>query len=487
VTPARAVLAIDAGSSRLRVSVVDLEEGVVLGTASRPAPARDGELDVEELWGDLVELVRGVQRGGATVGAIAVAAQLALVLVDADGRSVRPALLWADQRAVDEANEIGARLGDDGVAAVGRRITAELPAAKLLWLARHEAEAMGRASRALSLKDALVLRLTGAAVTDQTHASYSGLFDVGARAWHGPALAAARIAPALLPPVAASQARAGQVPSALAALLDVPPRTPVAVGGPDGTLGAVGAGAVRPGVTVDVAGTTDVLLHTLERPLRDPSSTIVVNAHAAPGTWSAGGPTGLTGGAVEWTARLLGASSAAEACELHGPELDRMAPGAEGVLFLTAMGGSRFPTWRAADAGVVSGLRPEHGPAHVLRAAQEGAALAVDAGIDALRRAGADVREVVVVGGAAARAATLQLRADVWGLPVVALANREATTVGAAMLAGVTCGAFDDLGAAARAMVHPGERHLPRPDVARAFDAVRARWRALTERQLGPA
>jgi xylulokinase len=473
---APAVVAIDAGSSRLRVTLLALEDGSVLQSGARPTHADGGELDVDALWADLVEIMGELDLRGARLVGIGVAAQLGLVVVDADARPVRPALLWGDLRATAEA----ARLAEALVASpAGRRITAELPIAKLRWLAGHEPAALARAAHAFSLKDAIVARLTGAVVTDEAHASYSGLYDVTARRWSAELVAAAGIDGELLPGTLPGFASAGGLSAEFAAATGLATGIPVAVGGPDGTLGLVGAGGVRPGVTVDVAGTTDVLLHTTDRPALDPSGAAVLNAHVIPGLWTTGGPTGLTGGAVEWTARLLGFASAKEAdVALPDAESDALL-GAGGVTFVTSLSGTRFPTWQIGQPAGISGLRAEHGRAHVLRAAREGAVFTVADGLDAIAGLGHDIGEVLVVGGAA-RPAGLQLRSDVWNRAVAAPVNTEATTVGAAILAGVAAGELADVTAGADALVRPGPRYVPRPEAGRILAGALTRWQAAT-------
>jgi xylulokinase len=475
---ASAILAIDAGSSRLRVSLLAVADGSVIASGARPTRVVGGELDVDALWDDLLGIVADLELHRARVAGIGVAAQLGLVVVDERGRPVRPALLWGDVRAGDEADQLAETLPTHVTALAGRRITGELPLAKLAWLAAHEPGTLVRAAHALSLKDAIVQRLTGVAVTDETHASYSGMFDVAARRWSGELLARAGIDPALLPPTRLGTARAGGLTAAAAGATGLPIGTPVAVGGPDGTLGVVGAGGVRPGVTVDVAGTTDVLLHTTDHPLADPSGAAVLNAHVLPGLWTTGGPTGLTGGAVEWTARLLGFASAKEAHEqLPETESDALV-GADGVTFVTALSGTRFPSWQTGRAAAISGLRADHRPAHVLRAAREGAVFTVADGLDAIAALGHEVAEVVVVGGAASRPAALQLRSDAWGTPVASPSNTEATTIGAAILAAVAAGELADAQAAAAALIGPVTRRAPRPDASRALAQARRRWHA---------
>ncbi|MDO8211024.1 FGGY-family carbohydrate kinase [Conexibacter sp. CPCC 206217] len=481
------VLAIDVGSSRVRATLISLRDGTSLASAARPTGAAGGELDAAGLWADVVAAVRELPRGDVEVRGAGVASLLSLVLVDDDGEPVRDALLWSDTRARAEAVRIGERVGAGGRIAAGRRVTAELPAAKLAWIGHHEPAALRRARWALSLKDFLVLHLTGRALTDLTHASYSGLFDVSARRWEPSLIAAAELDAALLPPVTGAWRAAGPLTAGAASELRLAPGIPIAAGGPDGTVGALGAGAVRAGTTVDVAGTTDVLLHVLSAPAPDPTGTAVLNAHAAPDLWTLGGPTGSTGGAVEWAARLLGHGSAAAAHAALDEQAEALPPGAGGVVFRPSLDGSRFPGWRPEERGAIDGLCADHGPAHLFRAVQEGVAFTVAEGVDALRRRGAHVEEIVVVGGAAARPATLQLRADACGADVLACSDREATTRGAAILAAVACGADPHPASAAARFVAPGRRYRPDERAAERLAGARARWRALLAADAAPS
>ncbi len=251
---------------------------------------------------------------------------------------------------------------------------------------------------------------------------------------------------------------------------------PVAVGGPDGSVAVIGSGAIRIGQTVDVAGTTDVILQVVDRLVIDPTGRSVVNAFLLADRWTIGGPTGLTGGAVAWLSGALGHDSVSATYAALGSAIDTIAPGADGVAFRTGLTGERYPTWAADRAGRIDGLRPEHGPATVLRAAEEGAAFAVREAIEALEGIGGPIDEVVVVGGISRRPSALQLRADAWQRRVVAPAAPEATTMGVAILSSVVAGAHADAASAAAAMTRPGTTYDPDRAATPAWEAAFARW-----------
>jgi xylulokinase len=479
-----ALLAIDAGSSRTRVTLV-ATDGRTLASAAAPTPSHGdlpggAVLRAERLWEQIIELVRELRPSPLEVRAIGAAAQLGVVLVDATGDAIDEVLLWPDGRAAAHVRELDERLGPHR-ALLGRPISAELPACKMLWWARHRPAALEAARWVLSLKDFLVMRLTGTATTDETHASYTGWFDVRARAYSDELIRCSGVPPELLPPIRSAHEPAGTLQATAARLLGLAEGTCVAVGGPDGAVGALGAGAIHPGVTVDVAGTTDVLLSVIAEARWSPTQCAVLNAYALPDLWVVGGPTGLTGGAIEWLSRLLGFASASEAFERLGAELLALPVGSDGVSFNPALSGSRLPSWNSTERGVFSGLGRHHSAAHLLRAAHEGAAFAVLEGIDALRAAGATVDEVVIVGGLAQQEDLIRLRSALWRLPLRVGARREATTVGAAMLAGMASAVFDDPEDAVEALVAPSVTYEPgeanSPDVERA----RRRWQTASQ------
>jgi xylulokinase len=474
------LVAIDIGTSAIKaIAFTPAGERVAwaeLPTPSGYGPQGEASFDAEAVWAGVCDVVREVTERAGQVDGVGVCAQLALLIVDAQGQPTTAVLPWSDTRATQEAQELAAVLDADAVRAAGRRITAETSAAKLRWLAAHERDAVGRARWVLSLKDFVVQRLTGAAVADPTHASYTALFDIWALEWSPRLAEAAGIDLGVLPRVHHGDEAAGMITRQAAEATGLRAGTFVAVGGPDGTVGAIGAGAVSTGVTVDVAGSTDVLFRTVDRPL-DGAGRLIVNAFPIEGLWAAGGATGLTGGAVSWLAEVFGYTSAGQMYHALGADLDRVPPGSEGLVFWTALTGERFPSWEENAVGGSAGLRLGHGRSHLVRAALEGAAFLVGEGIEAIRRETGPLDRVVVVGGTAARPSTLQLRADAWQLPVATVVEREASALGAAMLAGVAGRTFGSIGQAASSMVRPGVLYEPRPEAASALRAAYLRWR----------
>ncbi len=241
-------------------------------------------------------------------------------------------------------------------------------------------------------------------------------------------------------------------------------------------------------MTVDVAGTTDTIVGSAAAPPRY-NGGAVVNAFINADLWTVGGPTGMTGGALNWVARLSGASSVEEFYAAWGAEMDKVPPGADGVVFFTTLTGERFPTWREDRLGGIDGLRAGHSVAHLARAAEEGAACLVAAGLIALAEVGHVTNELRFVGGGARSERAAHLRAEVCGVPVMLMDNHEASMLGAAMAAGVANGSFPDWDAAAANMVKVKDCITPGPRAsswaAEVFERWARAWRARGEAKVG--
>jgi xylulokinase len=468
------LLALDVGTTEARATVHTLNGVVTASGRSRHTLAFAGtdqvEVDAWELVGSVTSALRAVGASLANVCAVAVGAELGTVFVDSELSPLGNALCWPDKRAWREAAWIADDVGRATIyATTGRVVDPELPAAKYLWVERNEPERAKAARWLLSIKDFLVSVLCGCAVTDETHASYSMLFDVRRREWSADLAASLGIGVSLLPPVLPASAAAGTITRQAAELTGLRQGTLVAVGGPDGTVGTLGMGLVRPGVTTDLVGTADVVFHGTATPVFDPAQRAVVNAHAVGGLWAVGGPTGTTGGTVARAARLLGYDDGAEGLATLDSEATLVPPGSDGLAFMTSLAGDRFPAWDPTATGVLFGLRLGHTRGHVARAALEGAAYTLRGALEVYRELGLDVKEIRVAGGGARSRLWSQVRADVCGVPLVPVDVREATSLGAAMLASVCAGAAPGLAELSDRLISLGEPVRPRPEEAAAY------------------
>jgi sugar (pentulose or hexulose) kinase len=415
-----------------------------------------------ELVQSVVATVRALELGKTSVAAISVAAELGMALIDGDGQCLTPMVCWADRRAVDEAEGVRRQLGDSSVYRLSRRpIDPELSGIKAVWWRTRLPLEQWSCARLVSIKDYIVFWMCGALATDESHASYSMLFDIERRQWSPELVRTLGISEEQLPEVLPATSVLGGLRHDAATSLGLRPGLPVAVGGPDGTVGMVGAGLTRAGTTVDLSGTADVVFTGVEEPPLDDEGVTVVNAHIVPRLWVAGGPTGTTGGFVAWLFANLKYVPSPEGWRAFDEDAESAPVGSGGVYCIPTMAGSRFPRWkpelRASLGGVSLGTpRGELG-----RAALEGCAFLVADGLRKLRSLGLACDAVRLVGGGARSQIWTQIRADMTGTVIDLLADSEATTLGAAMIAAVAGGWFDSLGTCGDAWISARRRVSP--------------------------
>jgi xylulokinase len=398
-----------------------------------------------------------------------------------------------DRRAVEQAAKIREIMGDASMHAItGRRVDAEHVACKILWLRDNSPDTF-RATRCfLSIKDYLAYKLTGVLLTDPVHASYSLLFDIRKGEWSGEILDTLSIDRRRLPEVYPCDHTIGKLSRDAALATGLCEGIPVVAGGPDGTVGAVGAGLVDKGTAVNVLGTTNVFLVCTDSPVPDESMRLVTNCHAVPGKWAVGGPTTTTGGCLAWFARELGcvdseagSGGTQTAYQLLDEQAECVDPGSEALLFFPSLSGERTPNWNANARGAVIGLSPNHTRAHLVRSILEGSAYLVREVSEIIEGLGIRIPCVQLVGGGARSRLWAQIHADVFGRRFEVPAVKEATSLGMAMLIGCGLGLYSDYLSASRKLVRACSSFEPDPVVSQVYDAQYTIYRE-TRKRLGP-
>ena len=481
------LLTLDAGTSSCKAEVFTPEgESVSAGSvaykANSPRLGR-AELDTAVLHSAAKTAVGKALTGidTAALAGMGVSAQLGLAAVSHSGELLGKILTWADRRAGEQADQIEATFGQEKIYAVcGRRVSPEWPLAKILYYQQHDPKQHAATAKYISLKDYLVHQLTGAFVTDPAHASYSLLYNVGARRWETDFLSAFDLAVEQLPDVFPAHHIAGETQGPFAADLGLPAGLPVIVGSPDGSTGSLGAGLVSDETAVNIVGTTDVLFTCSNAPAFDPERGTLVNCYLIPDKWVLGGPMSTTGGCLRWFIDQLGQAEASQASEqgisiyeLLDTKAEKIPPGSEKLLALTSLVGERTPHWEPDRRGTFFGLGPQHTKAHLYRAVMEGAAFSVRAlmeRLDNVEQRGSETRQIILAGGGAKSRLWTQIRADILGRPIRLPKILEATNLGSALLTAVALGFHTGFEEAAAGMIEAEREVEPNPAHQRIYE-----------------
>lgn len=450
--PTSLILAFDVGTSGVKGVLTDLQ-GQLLESEYRPyaiSTHGDGwvDQDFEEIWQATCEVarqlaVRSSEKGYAIV-AISVAAQMFNVVpVDLLGNPLTPMLSWLDQRADLIASNLLLRIDrDEQFDLLGSVVSAKDILPKILWLIENEPKVIGRTWKFLDCKEAVVLRLTGRAVTDYAGASSYRLFDTASRAWSENACIKVGILRDWLPDIESATAVAGPISDSVANLLGIATEIPVMVGAGDVPASQVGSGAVDAGDVHLSLGTAIYFGISLTEPRLDPKRQLGVLGHMDPQKWILWLEIATGGAALTWVARLLGLETSGH---LNFSEIDRSvlacADEMDSLLFAPWLSGERVPLFDDQARAAFIGLGLNHGPGHLLRAVMEGVAFQMRWALEYGENFGQNCERVRAVGGGTMGHVWLQIMANVLDRPIEVIKHsQDAGAIGAAACAIVGIG-----------------------------------------------
>ena len=480
-------LGIDVSTTGAKALLID-GTGAVVSSATTALPLSTprplwSEQDPHDWWeGVVASIRRALAEAGATgedVRAVGLTGQMhGLTLLDERGEVLRPAILWNDQRTGAQCDEIHARVGKARfIQITGNVALTGFTAPKILWVREHEPDVYARARQILLPKDYIRYRLTGTYGTDKAGAAGTVLFNLKARDWSPEVLEALEIPAEWLPPTHEGPEVTSTIDQATAELTGLKAGTPVVGGGGDQAAGAVGVGAVEPGIVSLALGTSGVVFASTGAPFIEPEGRLHAFCHAVPDTWHLMGVMLSAAGSLQWYHDTLTPDLSFD--DLTAPAAGVPA-GAEGLLFLPYLTGERTPyPDPLARAGFV-GLTLRHGQPHMTRAVLEGVAFGLRDSMELMKQAGlADIRQVRISGGGAKSALWRQILADVLGSELVTINTTEGAAYGAAVLAGVGAGAWASVPEACAAAVRVVDRVTPQADQVARYDALYPLYRAL--------
>lgn len=480
-------LGIDISTTGSKALLID-ETGQLIAVKSSPHTLQTprplwSEQDPLEWWQAATNSVLNVlaEAGidGGRVAAVGLTGQMhGLVLLDENGRVLRPAILWNDQRTQAECDEIHARLGRENfIQITGNVALTGFTAPKILWVQRHEPEIYRRVKHVLLPKDYVRFRLTGLYAMDKADGAGTVLFDLKARQWSPEVLGKLEIDPAWMPPTYEGPQFTGTITREAAAATGLKIGTPVAAGGGDQAAQAVGAGVVEPGMVALTVGTSGVVFAPTPSALIEPQGRLHAFCHAVPGMWHFMGVMLSAAGSLQWYRDTLAPGAGFD--DLL-KEAEPVPAGSEGLQFLPYLSGERTPYPDPLARGAWVGLTLRHGRGHLTRSVLEGVSFGLKDGFTLIREAGlGEIKQVRASGGGTKGALWRQILASTLEAELVTVNTTEGAAFGAALLAGVATGNWDNVPAACRKVVKITGITLPDPAQVEAYRKAYPLYRQL--------
>lgn len=476
------LLGIDLGAGSLKSTVID-GSGKVVGTASLPVETlspRPGfsEQDPEGWWAALVGSLHRIWANGVDptrVVAVSVTAGAHThVLMDGNGRILRPAIMWNDQRSGAQVMREREARGAQILALSGNRISATWTLPQLMWLRDEEPNIHAAIRRILPAKDWLRGKLDGSEATEITDAWGLMLADAATGGWSDALCSMAGLPLDALPQIVGSTSVTGLVTAAAAEATGLPQGIAVICGTSDTNAETYAAGMTRPGIGALKLATAGTVSTLTASPLF--SDDVIHYPHLVPAHFYAILGTNSCASAHRWLRDALFA-------EIGFDGMDRKAreapAGCDGLLFHPYLNGERSPYWDPDLRASFVGLGFGHGAPHMCRALYEGIAYTLRDCLSVLQSRDMGFDTARLVGGGTRSALWRQIIADVTGLVIEVPAEGDAS-YGAALIAGIGVGVFADTDDAAR-VIRVAETLHPDPAVADVYARGFARFRETKE------
>ncbi len=455
------LLGIDLGTTSVKAGVFASDGTQLAGFAERYPTRRPAPGICEQDPADWIRLIEGAMeqvRAAGLAGSVRCAALTSQVnthvFIDRDGHPLRPAILWQDTRATEEARELNSRMSDaEKIAILGAPIPidASHALARMLWVKRHEPGTWDKTAHVLLPKDYALLQLTGELATD-------ALSNIGLVGLDG------NYALNIFDLVPGAVDRMAPLRSMTSLVGESRDRIPLAAATMDGWAGLVGAGACRENAFAYLSGTSEILGLSGHTVTHAPG--VVVFAERE-GLRLHAGPTQSGGASQQWFCDVAGMTI---------PEMARLVqdrPLSRAPLFLPQLAGERAPVWNADLRGAFLGLEAGMQSADFARAVYEGVALSARHVLSALEASG-DTRApcLTCAGGGFRSDIWGQIRSDVLDRPLQRLALGEAGVVGAACIAAVASGMSETLAEAHVPFSRTDKEWEPDPDRRAFYDEL---------------
>lgn len=484
----KGVIGVDVGTSSCKCIVLDAE-GNLLCSESRTYPLYQkepgySEQDPHDWWNAIQDCLRtlATNLSDVTIEGISFSGQMhGMVALDKDGKVIRNAILWNDQRTSAQCETITKIAGGlDGLLGyTNNQMLTGYTGGKILWMKENEPENYEKTTVVINPKDYIRYCLTGELCTDVSDASGFGLFNIKNRSWAYELIEKIGFKKEIFPNVVESTAQTGVILPEIAEKLGLAASIPVYGGGGDAVISTTGMGLVTPGKIGLTLGTSGVVAMGLPAYRENPNGVLQLFCNNKPGTWHVMGVTLAAAGSFQWFHDEFAQLEIAR--EKQGGEnafvalnhlCENINPGADGLIFLPYLSGERCPINDPKARAAFIGASSLHTRGHFTRAVLEGVAFSLKQVYDLIAKVDTNIisTEVIVSGGGAKSALWKQIIADIFQLPVKTVhGSTEGGAYGAALIGGTGCNLWNSL-EDAMATAKPLLTTLPRAEYATMYE-----------------
>jgi len=488
-------IGIDAGTTSVKGVLTDTDGRILSFAMQEYTLEMQGdrcELDAEIYWEKTRMVIRELVEPISVkdqIQAISFSSQgETLICVDNNGLPVRKAIVWLDNRSIDEAASIEKHFGAEKIFFhTGQPQVQPLwPATRIVWLKKNEPSVFKKTYKFLLVEDYLIFKLTGRYATEPSLASSTLYYDIREKRWWQPMLEYLGVDEEKLPEVFPSASVVGTVSASVTKDTGLSETTRVVAGAYDHVAGALGAGNFSEGAVSETTGTALAMVVTLDRPIQNFLINIPMQCHAIPGKYLLL-PYGQTAGYVlkwfkdQFCEHEMNGAKNGDVYDRLTSQAEKIPAGSDGLTMLPHLMGSGSPEFNAKAKGVITGITAATTKSHFIRAILESIACMMRRNLDLLKTSGISVKEIKALGGGSKSKLWNQIKADISNVPITTVQGQETAAFGAALLAATGAGFFSSIESACTKMVKLSRTYVPDAVQHQVYQPVYARYVNLSQ------
>jgi xylulokinase len=472
------LLGIDVGTTGCKVVAFN-PEGKILASAYQEYPLRFPpinrgwvELDADEVWQKVKWCIQKVaaKTKSNPIKALAVSAQgEGVTPLDKSGRALHHSIVSFDSRTAEFIpwwlNRISAY---QIFAETGMTLEPMYTLNKILWFKKYRPKIEQRTWKYLCYEDLVNYRLTGVPAIDYSLAARMMCFDLNHNRWSAKMLNLAGVDEVRLALLYPSGKIVGTVLPSVAKELGLPKKTVVVTGGHDQPCGALGAGVIKPGITMDAIGTVECITPAFPKPVINQkmlANRFCCYPHVVPNQYVTVAFNFTGGSLFRWYRDQFGEKEVALAKktkqDVYDILIQKISKDPSSLFILPHFTTTGTPYFDHHSRGAFLGLTLSTTKPEITRAILEGISYEIRLNIELLAQSGIPVQEIRAIGGGAKSETWLQIKADLFGRKLVSLNVSEAASLGVALLAGWAVGEYKSLAEAVQQTVKIKRTFIP--------------------------